>query len=310
MRVRAATASDKQSLLTSFKPLFGCWDYLPLVIDEWLEPSPNQETWVVDSGTSDETLVAMAHAYEIEPGDWYLCALRSNPSAGATLIGLGIVLLAREIERELIDRGMQTLRFLTSDYFPESLRLAEVMGFREHFRQVMCWHPLPKTPDPVEGIDIIAPSDADELLKYLSESDAVKAMDGYFSTEWDTRPLREEYLEIALSRGLLIKAVEDDCMLGAAMYWKNDWQPSLILSIMEGTDEALRALFRSAIVSAGNMSCDAIMIMHLSVEEVNRRQRLFGLNEDGVNVPSFILTREELQSRNSARTEVPSDESP
>ena len=99
-----------------------------------------------------------------------------------------------------------------------------------------------KDPQMVEGISVSAPDNAEGLFNYFLESKPVKSMEGYFCTEWDTRQLRIGHLEDALSKGILRTAVMQGEMVGAAMYYKFDWLPSIVHSLVEGTDEALRAL--------------------------------------------------------------------
>ena len=84
MFIRKIKREDKEAVLTSFKPMFGDWDYLPLVIDDWLDIITGQITWVVFSDSTEQMLVAMGQAYEISPGDWYLRGLRSNAAQSIT----------------------------------------------------------------------------------------------------------------------------------------------------------------------------------------------------------------------------------
>ena len=70
-------------------------------------------------------------------------------------------------------------------------------------------------------------------------------------------------------------------MVGAAMFWHIPWHKFMVLSIMEGTDKALIALYQAAIAASHNLKCTAIGIVHPSMKEMHRRQRLFGLEVSG-----------------------------
>ncbi len=281
MKVRKIAGSDREAMLTSFTPLFGDWDYLPLVVDDWLVDSPQNQTWVSYSGPSDTTLTAMVQAAELAPGDWYLNGLRSNPRAGQHHVASAVLGLSRAVENELRKRGARTVRYGTLPDNYNSLRLAVLFGFREHFRLGHSWHPLPPIPPDVEGIEVAAPHDPLELLDYFGLSSGVKPVEGYFFTWWDTRRLEKEHLADALRRNLLFRALKRNQLVGAAMFWHIPWQRFLVLSVMEGTDEALQALYRAGVASARRLGCTAIGMVHPSPDEMHRRQELFGLETAG-----------------------------
>lgn len=288
MKVRRVIPGDREALLTSFKPLFGDWDYLPLVIDDWLTPLPKQQTWVACSGPSDATLVAMVQAAELADGEWYLNGLRSNPRVHPHQVACAILGLKRTIEKELRNRRADRVRYGTLHNNYESLRLADLLGFREHFRLGHRGHHLSEVPDIVKGIEVELPQDALELLDYLRQGSCLNPVEGYFFTWWDTRRLRKEYLVEALRQNLLFKAVQNRRMVGAAMFWYIPWQEFLVLSIMEGTDEALKALYRAGVMSAHRLKCTAVGMVHPSLKEMHRRQRLFGLQTAGCHTIQLI----------------------
>lgn len=297
VEVRKAILSDKQAMLTSFRPMFGDYDYLPLVIDEWLKPSPEQETWVACKGGPGGMLIAMAQADELEPGDWYLGGLRSNPEANPHEVAVAILGLVRAIRDELRAHGAETVRYGTLADFHESLRLASLLGFREHFRLGHAWHPVPETASAPEGIKVTVPDDPRRLLDCFKASSSVKPVHGYYFTWWNTRPLRESDLLKAGQDGLLFEATRNRDVIGAAMCWHVPWQEFLVFSIIHGTDEALEALYASAVASAHTLNCKAVGLVHPSLGELNRRQRLFGLEVCGAE--TVQLTRE-LGSRGSS----------
>jgi hypothetical protein len=291
MKARKLTPGDRQAMLTSFKPLFGDWDYLPLVIDDWLERPSRQTTWLACSGLSEGTLIAMVQVDEVAPGEWFLRGLRSNPDASPLQVASAILTLKRAVKSDLAGRRVDTLRYGTLDNNSESLRLAGMLGFREHFRLGHAWHPLPQVPDVVEGVEAQIPDDVSELAGYLRQSSALKPVEDYIFTWWDTRRFRGEHLAEAANQALLFQAVKNNGRVGAAMFIHVPWQKFLVLSLMEGTNKALRHLYRTGVYAAHRLGCTAIGMVHPSLEEMHRRQKLFSLQPSGCYTVHLIHQR-------------------
>ena len=192
MEIRKIVQSDREALLSSFKPMFGDWDYLPLVIDDWLKPSPSLETWVACSGENNGMLIAMAQAHETEPGDWYLGGLRSNPDAAPLQVGTAIRGLMRRMERRLRQAGAQAVRDGTLPSFVESRRLAGLLGFREQFRLGHSHHACPSVPVGDDGPECRVARDADAVVERLSQGAVLRSAFGRFFTWWDTRRFTPE----------------------------------------------------------------------------------------------------------------------
>ncbi len=110
MTVRRATPADREVMLLSFRPLFGDWDYLPQVIDEWLSAANRTVTLLVWAGPDGSRLVAMLQADELAPGDWYMRGLRSNPASRPDEVGCAIVALRRAALREVEGRRADSVR--------------------------------------------------------------------------------------------------------------------------------------------------------------------------------------------------------
>ena len=291
MNVRKLARSDRQAMLTSFKPLFGDWDYLPIVIDDWIERPSRQTTWLAYSRLSEGKLIAMVQVDEMAPGEWFLRGLRSNPDALPLQVASAILALKRAVESELAGRRVDTLRYGTLENNSESLRLAGMLGFREHFRLGHAWHPLPEIPDIVEGVETKIPDDVSELAGYLRQSSALKPVEDYIFTWWDTRRLRREHLTEAAKQALLLQAVKNNGIVGAAMFIHVSWQKFLAFSLMEGTNEALRHLYRAGVHAAHRLGCTAIGMVHPSLGEMHRRQKLFSLQPSGCYTVHLIHQR-------------------
>ncbi len=287
MSIRRAAACDREAMLTSFKPLFGDWDYLPRVIDDWLRPSASVLTWLAFGGPAGSTLIAMAQAEELEPGDWYLRGLRSNPQARPHAVAAAMLGLRRTMRDELGARPVDTVRYGTLEDNQESLRLARLFGFEEHFRLAHSWHRLPQLLAAANHVPASVAAAPSMLLDYFQQRPSLAQ--GYFFTWWDTRRLRVEHLARALDQDLLSTVTTAGRMEGAAFFRHVPWQEFLVFSLMEGTDEALAALYQAGVASANRLDCKAIGLVHPSLAELHRRQTLFGLDECGRDTVQLML---------------------
>jgi hypothetical protein len=260
-------------MLTSFAPMFGTWDYLHLVIDFILAPSHRTLTFLAE----DEDLLVMVHAYETEPGVWFLRGLRSNPDAGAFRVAIGLIGCCRAMNDELMRRGARRVRFGTLHHFTGSLRLARILGFREEFR---LWHAQHRISACTAGPRSAgAAADSEELLGYFLRSPSVEG--GYYFTWWDTRVLDAAVLRRASGNGLLLEARRNGTLSGAALLHHVGWQDLMVVSIAEGDESAVRDLLLAAIGKAAELGCIRIGLVHPSREEVARRQEMLGLPERG-----------------------------
>jgi hypothetical protein len=255
--------------------MFGDWDYLPLIIDSLLQPDKGSVTLLVEN----DELVAMAHAYETDPGDWYLRGLRSNPAAGAFRIGVAILACSRAMHAALLELEARRVRYGTLETFAESLRLSRALGFEEDFRIWHAHHPLPEKPvKPVTGI--VEAHETDGILDLFLSGSTVSSKEYYF-TWWDTRRLTERVLSTAAESGLLLEAVTDGNRTGAALLHHVPWQDMMVLSLVEGDDRSVTSLCQAAFEKARDLGCTAVGLVHPRREEAMRRQALLGLPETG-----------------------------
>ncbi len=273
--MRTAEVSDRDGVLTSFEPMFGDWDYLPLIVDSLLAHSSGSVTMLAEDGD----LVVMTHAYETDPGDWYLRGLRSNPEAGSFRVGIAILACTRAMHAELRARGARRLRYGTLVSFSESLRLSSLLGFSEQFRIWHSHHPIPgEVAEP--GSQISEVDFSDELLSLFLSGSSISDGEYYF-TWWDTRRLDASVLKHAADAGLLLEATRDGIRSGAALLHYVDWQDLLVMSLVEGDDRSMRDLYIAAFAKGRSIGCNAVGIVHPSKAEALRRQDMLGLADTG-----------------------------
>lgn len=282
MLVRKATPDDKGAIIKSFRQLYADWDYLPIAIDCWLNEDCNHITWLACDDKDNNLLVAMTQAYEIEPGDWYLRCLRSNPSASYFQNANAVMSIADAIEKDVRSQNAKQVRYGTIDYFEESLRLSEILKFREFFRIAHAYHDIPESPREVsDNINVTVPDDIDEIHNFILETETLKKSHGYFFTWWDTRKLRKHHVEDAKRNNLLFEVRDGNRIDGLMMMYQVPWQKHVVLPVMEGSYESLIALFNKAVKRTQELEYDSIGLIHVSHDELYHRQNLLGLKQHG-----------------------------
>lgn len=135
LTIRPAQASDRDAVLAFCARIWGGYDYLPKVWDEWLaDPQGLFLTALLDGRP-----VAVARACFPSPDEAWLEGMRVDPRHR----GAGI---AREVTTALVEavekRGARAVRLLTmSDNLPIH-RIGERLGFRLVLRLRHRWRPL------------------------------------------------------------------------------------------------------------------------------------------------------------------------
>lgn len=134
-RIKRVGVSDKKDILEMSRHTWEGHDYLPSVIDEWLEDTASNLYGV----EVDERLVAVANLRLVDEGrTGWMEGLRVHPD----FRGKGY---AHILTQELIERakelGVVRLRYTTSTENEASLKLAEKYGFIRVFEMSVFWRP-------------------------------------------------------------------------------------------------------------------------------------------------------------------------
>jgi ribosomal protein S18 acetylase RimI-like enzyme len=147
-RVKRVTESDREGILEISRHIWDGYDYLPSVINEWLE-DPSSYVYGVEA---DERLVAIANLRLVDGGrTGWMEGLRVHPD----FRGKGYAhVLTRELMEKARELGVKRLRYTTSTENEASLKLAEKYGFARVFEMSVFWRPNPNA----------APSKADGCL--------------------------------------------------------------------------------------------------------------------------------------------------
>lgn len=137
-RIKRVGMSDKKDILEISRHTWEGHDYLPSVIDEWLEDSASYVYGVEES----ERLVAVANLRLADGGrTGWMEGLRVHPD-------FRVKGYAHALTQELIEKakelGVMRLRYTTSTENEASLKLAEKYGFARVFEMSVFWRPNPK----------------------------------------------------------------------------------------------------------------------------------------------------------------------
>jgi len=175
MEVRRARPADRQRILDISAQIWDGYDYVPLMLDEWL------------TGTAGELLVAAldgsvaAFSYRtwVAEGHAWLQGIRTDTALRRK--GLGRALTERSIERAWAD-GARRIGLSTYIDNQASMHIVESFGFRRMASFVYLEGDLPGRSEP-EDTGVVPLSDG-EAIRVIGRSDYLAAANGRFPWEW------------------------------------------------------------------------------------------------------------------------------
>jgi len=175
MEVRRARPADRQRILDISAQIWDGYDYVPLMLDEWL------------AGTAGELLVAAldggvaAFSYRtwVADGHAWLQGIRTDAALRGK--GLGRALTERSIERAWAD-GARRIGLSTYIDNQASMHIVESFGFRRMASFVYLEGDLPGRSEP-EDTGVVPLSDG-EAIRVIGRSDYLAAANGRFPWEW------------------------------------------------------------------------------------------------------------------------------
>jgi ribosomal protein S18 acetylase RimI-like enzyme len=175
MEVRRARPADRQRILDISAQIWDGYDYVPLMLDEWL------------AGTAGELLVAAldgdvaAFSYRtwVADGHAWLQGIRTDTALRGK--GLGRALTERSIERAWAD-GARRIGLSTYIDNQASMHIVESFGFRRMASFVYLEGDLSGRSEP-EDSRVVSLSD-EEAIRLIGRSDYLAAANGRFPWEW------------------------------------------------------------------------------------------------------------------------------
>lgn len=137
-KIRKLQGSDRNDIIEISRHVWEGHDYLPSVVDQWLQ-DPNSHFYGVEV---QGHIVAVGNLEVIEDGrTGWMEGLRVHPDYR----GRGF---AKDITWCLVEKaellGVQRLRYTTSTRNVASLKLAKMTGFSRILRMAVCWQFKPK----------------------------------------------------------------------------------------------------------------------------------------------------------------------
>lgn len=197
LTIRPAQPADREAVLSFCAHIWGGYDYLPKVWDEWL----SDPRGIFLTALLDGIPVAVARACFPSPDEAWLEGMRVDPRYQ----GAGI---AREVTTALVEaverRGARAVRLLTMSYNLPIHRICERLGLRLALRLRHRWRPLEIGAAPA-ALRQLGPADrpmVQEILarpergpRFLEVTSGLYSQVGGIWTAWSEQRLDEHLAE-------------------------------------------------------------------------------------------------------------------
>jgi GNAT superfamily N-acetyltransferase len=191
--VRKALPSDKESLMSFIKDIWGGHDYIPQVWDDWLEDQSGR-MFVVEV---DGVPVGMNRVRFLGDGTAWFEGARVHPKfRGKRLASM----LGENSMRVAQDRGITTFRLTSGSNNRAAHRHVARMRFRERSRVSIYEPPSKRIFKPQEGVEQVEASGLAASTRMITESKEFKLGSGMY---WDNLSA------IGLTKETLLKLVDD-----------------------------------------------------------------------------------------------------
>jgi GNAT superfamily N-acetyltransferase len=212
--IRPARAEDKETILTFCERTYEWGDYVPEVLDEWLDDECGQ----VLVATLDDVPVGVAYVALLTPTEAWLQGLRVHPEHRR--MGLAEQFLCRclELARQW---GAHVARLATSSRNVAVHKVTERAGMR-HAATVWVLE-APVTVDP-DGGPVLIPLTQRHwplLEAYFRISSTLADMSGLYGL-WDMQALTDSKLRDHLERGQVFGLWEGDHLVATAIILEVD----------------------------------------------------------------------------------------
>jgi GNAT superfamily N-acetyltransferase len=186
--IRRVYASDREDVLAISRYIWEGHDYLPSVIDSWLN-EPSSFMYGVEIGNR---LAAVANLRLVENGrTGWMEGLRVHPDFRRQ----GFAdLLTKHLLEEAGKIGVQRLRYTTSTENHASVRLGETYGFTPILQMGVFWHPTPKAPPSVKAAFHIRRASPKEVYVLLRNASGLITRD-ILIYDWKALDVTREALE-------------------------------------------------------------------------------------------------------------------
>ncbi len=241
MIIREAKPEDKGDILEISSQVWEGHDYVPLVLDRWLEEGG------LLAAELDGKVVGFAKTTVLGPGELWFEGLRVHPSYR----GRGIAKALAEAQlQEALARAPRprSIRLATAEVNRESIHIAEELGFREVARFTYMRGPVAagegaRGPEAKLVVVQAGRQDEDELAEFIFGSEAYCQSHGLLPHGWVFKEFSRERLGELIQQGAFFRCGEGERVRGVIALLPAPYRPEhVVIAFIEGDDEALSAL--------------------------------------------------------------------
>ncbi len=229
MQIRPAKHTDRKEILEICSEVWEGHDYVPRVLDRWLEDAKGQ-LWVVEMGGK---VVAFGRHSLLGPGEAWLEGARVKKEYRGKGIASNLLDHFLDLARK---EKVQSLRYATHISNVASLKMAQNRQAKEagifHLmeKEVDTTYQLPFEPERVEY--------SNEAYESLKKSLYIRKSKGFFSYQWKFRLLTPNTLKSFLQEGQLYQYGRGYLLL----YPATPEHPYLYISAVSGTQKDIESL--------------------------------------------------------------------
>jgi len=239
IRIREAKPEDKDEILEISSQIWEGHDYIPLVLDRWLEEGG------LFAAELDGKVVGFAKTTVLSPGELWFEGLRVHPSYRGR--GIAKALAEAQLQEALArSPSPRSIRLATAEVNVESIHISEELGFRELARFTYMTGPVGEgrgSPKVVRAEEL----DRDKLAEFIFSSESYRQSHGLFPRGWVFFSFTEPLLEELIEQGALFCYKDEEKVRGVIALLPAPHRPDrLIIVIIEGDGEALSELMSSA----------------------------------------------------------------
>ncbi len=187
--VRKVRPEDKADILEISAQIWEGHDYVPQVLDGWLEEGG---LWAADLNGK---VVGLAKTSALSPGELWFEGLRVHPKCRGR--GIAKRLAQAQLEDALNGRP-GSIRMATAEFNQESIHIAQELGFREVARFTYMGGPIGEGPASSEAVQS---GDPDRAAEFIRNSEFLRESHGLLPGGWVFRDFSISLLEGVTERG-------------------------------------------------------------------------------------------------------------
>lgn len=237
IKIRKARAEDQEDILEISSRVWEGHDYVPLVLDRWLEKGG------LFAAELKGKVVGFAKTTVLSPGELWFEGLRVHPKYR----GRGIAkALAKAQLQEALAQAPRSIRLATAEVNVESIHILKELGFHEIARFTYMSGPLGEGPvgeGPESPKVASAAADPAKVAGSIFNSEAYHEGRGLLPHGWIFKEFSETLLEELIRQGALFYHKAQGGGRGVLILLSAPYHPEyLIIAFIEGGGEALSEL--------------------------------------------------------------------